>query len=66
VQDDNIPDNELWGLEYSTFKLKDVMPYKLDPWTKEQHYTRLFTNMKWGGQLICANCGANGTFTYTP
>lgn len=66
VQDDNIPAYQFWGLEYTTFKIKDVIPYKLDPWTKEQHYTRMFTNMKWGGQLICDNCGGNGVFTYTP
>jgi hypothetical protein len=66
VQEDNIPDNELWGLEYGTFRLLDKIPFKLDPWEKQQHYSRIFTTMKWGGQLVSNNPGGNGTFTYTP
>lgn len=66
VQDENIPDNELWGLEYSTFSLKNKIPFKLTPWAYMEHYSRLFTVMKWGGQLISNNAGGNGTFTYTP
>jgi hypothetical protein len=66
VQEDNIPANEMWGLEYGTFKLANKIPFKLTPWAYMEHYTRLYTVMKWGGQLISNNPGGNGTFTYTP
>jgi hypothetical protein len=64
VQDEEIPDNEFWGLEYSTFGLKTIMPFKRDPWAKMQHYSQMFTVLKWGGQLVCNNPGGNGVFTY--
>jgi hypothetical protein len=65
VQEDNIPPNTFWGLEYSTFGLKTIMPFKLDPWKNMEHYTRMFTVIKWGGQLVSDNPGGNGVFTYT-
>lgn len=64
VEDENIPDNQIWGLEYSTFGLKTIMPFKLDPWAKMQHYSQMFTVIKWGGQLVDNNPGGNGVFTY--
>lgn len=66
VQDDNIPDYEFWGLAYNTFKLVDKIPFKLTPWQYMQRYTKIFTTLQWGGQLISNNPGGNGTFTYTP
>jgi len=66
VEDDNIPDYEFWGLAYNTFKLVNKIPFTLTPWQYMQRYTRLFTVLKWGGQLISNNPGGNGTFTYTP
>ena len=66
VEDDNIPDYEFWGLAYNTFKLVNKIPFRLTPWAYMQRYTRLYTVLKWGGQLISNNPGGNGTFTYTP
>jgi hypothetical protein len=66
VQDDNIPANTFWGLEFGTFKLVENMPYKLTPWAYMQHYTKMYATLQWGGQLICNNVGGNGVFTYTP
>ena len=66
VQDDSIPDNTLWGLAFNTFKLVDIMPYNLSPWEAQQHYTKIYSTLQWGGQLISDNVGGNGVFTYTP
>ena len=42
------------------------MPFHLSPWEAQQHYTKIYSTLQWGGQLISDNVGGNGVFTYTP